>query len=197
MSYFIYAIDDQNRLWYSRSGGGPVGQEGYSWTDTQILASDMAIGYSSAGEIRIYTLGVDNVYGGHRIYRLLTNSAGQYQPSEIIPGSAATSLAVTGNRLAVVNSLHQIFVNDNPQIGGSFIQLPGSGIDISGDSYSIGLIGDRAIPYGYEIFRRDAATATNIGWQQSGGAATQIGSNSDSDFYVVNEIGEVFWAKYR
>jgi hypothetical protein len=165
-----------------------------TWVNTHIRATDITYGYSSpaGGPAQLYFLGDDNVQGGHRIYRL--DGA---NPVEIIPGSAAVSIAGDRyGRLWVVNSLDQIFVNTSPQTGGSFVQVAGEGKRIACDGNTIGLLGNRFLNHGYQIFQRDDTTpVSQSAWIGQNGDATQIASNAlADDYFVLNDLGQVFLA---
>jgi hypothetical protein len=164
-----------------------------TWANTHIRATDITYGYSSAsGPAQLYFLGDDNVQGGHRIYRL--DGA---NPVEILPGSAAVSIAGDSfGRLWVVNSLDQIFVNTSPQTGGSFVLVSGAAKRIACDGNTIGLLGNRFLNHGYEIFQRDDTTpVSQSSWILQNGDATQIASNAlANDYFVLNDLGQMFIA---
>ncbi|HEX8656818.1 MAG TPA: hypothetical protein VF690_04760, partial [Hymenobacter sp.] len=106
-----YVIDDQNQLWTAGSSLSTT----TTWTKLPFLAVDIAT-YGSY----TYFLGATPVYGGYRIYRL-TGSGSSSVATEVVTGSAATSIAVDEQgRPWVVNSLNEIFVGPLPNSGGGF-----------------------------------------------------------------------------
>ncbi|MGI4760188.1 MAG: hypothetical protein ACRYF0_05750 [Janthinobacterium lividum] len=185
----LYAVTDQNQLWSTSNATG----EG--WINYNIAATDVTAYYYNGFPV-VYFLGTENVNGGHKIYRI---DSGTTTPVEVLPGSAATSIAVDQYaRLWAVNSLHEIFCNSTPLTGGSFFKLQGEATDIACDSYTIAITGSRYLTYGYEVFVRDATTPlTSFGWELQQGEATQIGSNSNGDYFVTNSLNELFLANYR
>lgn len=197
----LFAITDQNQLWSNNNSGS-------GWYNTAISASDIAI----SGTGVVYYLDNTNVRGGRRIYRLTPQmgSSGTPQgsapyanltPQEVIPGSAATSLAVDEyGRLWAVNSLNQIFCNSSPQTGGSFYPVAGGATTIACDGYgTVAITGNRFINHGYEIYVRDVTTPLDTyGWELQQGDATQVSSSSanSNGYYLLNDLGEVFLATH-
>jgi hypothetical protein len=197
----IYAVTNQNKLYACFDGRGS------RWIDTGQLATDVAIArnrpnarYSEA----VYFLGAANVYGGHPIYKLdvmpLVNNQWSFSSREVVAGAAATSIAVEDQqRLWCVNSLNEIFVNTAPLQGGTFDIVDGKATSIATDGSTVAVTGTVFLNHGYEIFLRDRTAPYTIpgsGFHLQSGDATQIGDGMTGEFWVNNDLGEVFSATY-
>lgn len=182
-----WAVDAQNFLWaytYNQTYSGA------HWYWTGFYASDVTLQGSSA----VYFLGVDNVNGGRKIYRY-----GYPNTPEVSPGFTATSIALDGNgRLWAVNSLHQLFVNEQPLNGGSFVQIPGNATQVASDGPTVAILSAGYMVNGYEIFARSTADPINSpsAWtREYGGEATRI-AGVQGGYTLINALGQAYSATY-
>lgn len=189
---YLYAVTDSHELWIS------PGPDGANWRSLGVFATDVAVSDIYSGQPTIYCLGAANVTGGHPIYRL---EGSPLTPREFLPGSAAVSLSCDYyGRLWVVNSFNQIFVGPSltgSHAGDSFTLVPGAATHVAASGGIVGVTGTRFLDHGYEIFTRSVDAPANAGWRLYGGDATQIGSNTAGDFFLANDLGELFFAQYQ
>lgn len=188
----LYAVNDQNKLYFSNNGGD-------TWINTGLLASDVTVGktFGTYPSSTVFFLGVDNVYGGHRIYQLVVNNQGQYQGIEIIPGSAAVSIAAgSDGYLIVVSSIHEIFGENAAKNG--FDRLPGAAINVITGNNTV-ITGVAFASHGYEIYTNNGPgyVGGSPVWTLQSGKATVLGRSYANYFMFVNDTGEVFLADYQ
>lgn len=142
------------------------------------LASDIGVG--SRGEV--WVTGIDNVPGGHSIYRWTGTDW------QIGPGGAARIDVDPQGTPWVVNSSGSIFRLER----GSWRQLPGLARDIGiGANGAVWVIGVTPAPGGYAIHRWNGND-----WDLVPGGAVRIDVDPQGNPWVVNDRGEVLrWSR--